>query len=211
MTIPSTLRLDMAKPVAEVLKNTLIMTEEYVQDIDFNELQFIQLPIKGSDQQVRIKVEAKANQDNKYKLESNQIFTLNRLSTKAALQIVGMTSFEFPKVKFNDVQEHLKTIGFLTKVKGDVTSEVGDATYLFSLTETPDAELKARFFDINDKDQLNKIFETLFFGSVELTFKGTVPEPEAPKEENKDDWLDLEKVFVNRNLGKIILSKSMNI
>nr|DAN24747.1 MAG TPA: hypothetical protein [Caudoviricetes sp.] len=211
MTIPSTLRLDMAKPVAEVLKNTLIMTEEYVQDIDFNELQFIQLPIKGSDQQVRIKVEAKANQDNKYKLESNQIFTLNRLSTKAALQIVGMTSFEFPKVKFNDVQEHLKTIGFLTKVKGDVTSEVGDATYLFSLTETPDADLKARFFDINDKDQLNKIFETLFFGSVELTFKGTVPEPEAPKEENKDDWLDLEKVFVNRNLGKIILSKSMNI
>ena len=211
MTIPSTLRLDMAKPVAEVLKNTLIMTEEYVQDIDFNELQFIQLPVKGSDQQVRIKVEAKANQDNKYKLESNQIFTLNRLSTKAALQIVGMTSFEFPKVKFNDVQEHLKTIGFLTKVKGDVTSEVGDATYLFSLTETPDADLKARFFDINDKDQLNKIFETLFFGSVELTFKGTVPEPEAPKEENKDDWLDLEKVFVNRNLGKIILSKSMNI
>ena len=211
MTIPSTLRLDMAKPVAEVLKNTLIMTEEYVQDIDFNELQFIQLPIKGSDQQVRIKVEAKANQDNKYKLESNQIFTLNRLSTKAALQIVGMTSFEFPKVKFNDVQEHLKTIGFLTKVKGDVTSEVGDATYLFSLTETPDADLKARFFDINDKDQLNKIFETLFFGSVELTFKGTIPEPEAPKEENKDDWLDLEKVFVNRNLGKIILSKSMNI
>ena len=211
MTIPSTLRLDMAKPVAEVLKNTLIMTEEYVQDIDFNELQFIQLPIKGSDQQVRIKVEAKANQDNKYKLESNQIFTLNRLSTKAALQIVGMTSFEFPKVKFNDVQEHLKTIGFLTKVKGDVTSEVGDATYLFSLTETPDADLKARFFDINDKDQLNKIFETLFFGSVELTFKGTLPEPEAPKEENKDDWLDLEKVFVNRNLGKIILSKSMNI
>lgn len=211
MTIPSTLRLDMAKPVAEVLKNTLIMTEEYVQDIDFNELQFIQLPIKGSDQQVRIKVEAKANQDNKYKLESNQIFTLNRLSTKAALQIVGMTSFEFPKVKFNDVQEHLKTIGFLTKVKGDVTSEVGDATYLFSLTETPDADFKARFFDINDKDQLNKIFETLFFGSVELTFKGTVPEPEAPKEENKDDWLDLEKVFVNRNLGKIILSKSMNI
>lgn len=211
MTIPSTLRLDMAKPVAEVLKNTLIMTEEYVQDIDFNELQFIQLPIKGSDQQVRIKVEAKANQDNKYKLESNQIFTLNRLSIKAALQIVGMTSFEFPKVKFNDVQEHLKTIGFLTKVKGDVTSEVGDATYLFSLTETPDADLKARFFDINDKDQLNKIFETLFFGSVELTFKGTVPEPEAPKEENKDDWLDLEKVFVNRNLGKIILSKSMNI
>lgn len=211
MTIPSTLRLDMAKPVAEVLKNTLIMTEEYVQDIDFNELQFIQLPIKGSDQQVRIKVEAKANQDNKYKLESNQIFTLNRLSTKAALQIVGMTSFEFPKVKFNDVQDHLKTIGFLTKVKGDVTSEVGDATYLFSLTETPDADLKARFFDINDKDQLNKIFETLFFGSVELTFKGTVPEPEAPKEENKDDWLDLEKVFVNRNLGKIILSKSMNI
>lgn len=211
MTIPSTLRLDMAKPVAEVLKNTLIMTEEYVQDIDFNELQFIQLPIKGSDQQVRIKVEAKANQDNKYKLESNQIFTLNRLSTKAALQIVGMTSFEFPKVKFSDVQEHLKTIGFLTKVKGDVTSEVGDATYLFSLTETPDADLKARFFDINDKDQLNKIFETLFFGSVELTFKGTVPEPEAPKEENKDDWLDLEKVFVNRNLGKIILSKSMNI
>lgn len=211
MTIPSTLRLDMAKPVAEVLKNTLLMTEEYVQDIDFNELQFIQLPIKGSDQQVRIKVEAKANQDNKYKLESNQIFTLNRLSTKAALQIVGMTSFEFPKVKFNDVQEHLKTIGFLTKVKGDVTSEVGDATYLFSLTETPDADLKARFFDINDKDQLNKIFETLFFGSVELTFKGTVPEPEAPKEENKDDWLDLEKVFVNRNLGKIILSKSMNI
>ena len=211
MTIPSTLRLDMAKPVAEVLKNTLIMTEEYVQDIDFNELQFIQLPIKGSDQQVRIKVEAKANQDNKYKLESNQIFTLNRLSTKAALQIVGMTSFEFPKVKFSDVQEHLKTIGFLTKVKGDVTSEVGDATYLFSLTETPDADLKARFFDINDKDQLNKIFETLFFGSVELTFKGTVPEPETPKEENKDDWLDLEKVFVNRNLGKIILSKSMNI
>lgn len=211
MTIPSTLRLDMAKPVAEVLKNTLIMTEEYVQDIDFNELQFIQLPVKGSDQQVRIKVEAKANQDNKYKLESNQIFTLNRLSTKAALQIVGMTSFEFPKVKFNDVQDHLKTIGFLTKVKGDVTSEVGDATYLFSLTETPDADLKARFFDINDKDQLNKIFETLFFGSVELTFKGTVPEPEAPKEENKDDWLDLEKVFVNRNLGKIILSKSMNI
>lgn len=211
MTIPSTLRLDMAKPVAEVLKNTLIMTEEYVQDIDFNELQFIQLPIKGLDQQVRIKVEAKANQDNKYKLESNQIFTLNRLSTKAALQIVGMTSFEFPKVKFNDVQEHLKTIGFLTKVKGDVTSEVGDATYLFSVTETPDADLKARFFDINDKDQLNKIFETLFFGSVELTFKGTVPEPEAPKEENKDDWLDLEKVFVNRNLGKIILSKSMNI
>ena len=211
MTIPSTLRLDMAKPVAEVLKNTLIMTEEYVQDIDFNELQFIQLPIKGSDQQVRIKVEAKAKQGNKYKLESNQIFTLNRLSTKAALQIVGMTSFEFPKVKFNDVQEHLKTIGFLTKVKGDVTSEVGDATYLFSLTETPDADLKARFFDINDKDQLNKIFETLFFGSVELTFKGTVPEPEAPKEENKDDWLDLEKVFVNRNLGKIILSKSMNI
>jgi hypothetical protein len=211
MTIPSTLRLDMAKPVAEVLKNTLLMTEEYVQDIDFNELQFIQLPIKGSDQQVRIKVEAKANQDNKYKLESNQIFTLNRLSTKAALQIVGMTSFEFPKVKFNDVQEHLKTIGFLTKVKGDVTSEVGDATYLFSLTETPDADLKARFFDINDKDQLNKIFETLFFGSVELTFKGTVPEPEVPKEENKDDWLDLEKVFVNRNLGKIILSKSMNI
>ena len=211
MTIPSTLRLDMAKPVAEVLKNTLLMTEEYVQDIDFNELQFIQLPIKGSDQQVRIKVEAKANQDNKYKLESNQIFTLNRLSTKAALQIVGMTSFEFPKVKFNDVQEHLKTIGFLTKVKGDVTSEVGDATYLFSLTETPDADLKARFFDINDKNQLNKIFETLFFGSVELTFKGTVPEPEAPKEENKDDWLDLEKVFVNRNLGKIILSKSMNI
>lgn len=211
MTIPSTLRLDMAKPVAEVLKNTLIMTEEYVQDIDFNELQFIQLPIKGSDQQVRIKVEAKANQDNKYKLESNQIFTLNRLSTKAALQIVGMTSFEFPKVKFNDVQEHLKTIGFLTKVKGDVTSEVGDATYLFSLTETPDADIKARFFDINDKDQLNKIFETLFFGSVELTFKGTVPEPESPKEENKDDWLDLEKVFVNRNLGKIILSKSMNI
>lgn len=211
MTIPSTLRLDMAKPVAEVLKNTLLMTEEYVQDIDFNELQFIQLPIKGSDQQVRIKVEAKANQDNKYKLESNQIFTLNRLSTKAALQIVGMTSFEFPKVKFNDVQDHLKTIGFLTKVKGDVTSEVGDATYLFSLTETPDADLKARFFDINDKDQLNKIFETLFFGSVELTFKGTVPEPEAPKEENKDDWLDLEKVFVNRNLGKIILSKSMNI
>ena len=211
MTIPSTLRLDMAKPVAEVLKNTLIMTEEYVQNIDFNELQFIQLPIKGSDQQVRIKVEAKANQDNKYKLESNQIFTLNRLSTKAALQIVGMTSFEFPKVKFNDVQEHLKTIGFLTKVKGDVTSEVGDATYLFSLTETPDADLKARFFDINDKDQLNKIFETLFFGSVELTFKGTIPEPEAPKEENKDDWLDLEKVFVNRNLGKIILSKSMNI
>ena len=211
MTIPSTLRLDMAKPVAEVLKNTLIMTEEYVQDIDFNELQFIQLPIKGSDQQVRIKVEAKANQDNKYKLESNQIFTLNRLSTKAALQIVGMTSFEFPKVKFSDVQEHLKTIGFLTKVKGDVTSEVGDATYLFSLTETPDADLKARFFDINDKDQLNKIFETLFFGSVELTFKGTLPEPEAPKEENKDDWLDLEKVFVNRNLGKIILSKSMNI
>lgn len=211
MTIPSTLRLDMAKPVAEVLKNTLIMTEEYVQDIDFNELQFIQLPIKGSDQQVRIKVEAKANQDNKYKLESNQIFTLNRLSTKAALQIVGMTSFEFPKVKFNDVQEHLKTIGFLTKVKGDVTSEVGDATYLFSLTETPDADLKARFFDINDKDQLNKIFETLFFGSVELTFKGTIPEPEALKEENKDDWLDLEKVFVNRNLGKIILSKSMNI
>lgn len=211
MTIPSTLRLDMAKPVAEVLKNTLIMTEEYVQDIDFNELQFIQLPIKGSDQQVRIKVEAKANQDNKYKLESNQIFTLNRLSTKAALQIVGMISFEFPKAKFNDVQEHLKTIGFLTKVKGDVTSEVGDATYLFSLTETPDADLKARFFDINDKDQLNKIFETLFFGSVELTFKGTIPEPEAPKEENKDDWLDLEKVFVNRNLGKIILSKSMNI
>lgn len=211
MTIPSTLRLDMAKPVAEVLKNTLIMTEEYVQDIDFNELQFIQLPIKGSDQQVRIKVEAKANQDNKYKLESNQIFTLNRLSTKAALQIVGMNSFEFPKVKFNDVQEHLKTIGFLTKVKGDVTSEVSDATYLFSLTETPDADLKARFFDVNDKDQLNKIFETLFFGSVELTFKGTVPEPEAPKEENKDDWLDLEKVFVNRNLGKIILSKSMNI
>lgn len=211
MTIPSTLRLDMAKPVAEVLKNTLIMTEEYVQDIDFNELQFIQLPVKGSDQQVRIKVEAKANQDNKYKLESNQIFTLNRLSTKAALQIVGMTSFEFPKAKFNDVQEYLKTIGFLTKVKGDVTSEVGDATYLFSLTETPDADLKARFFDINDKDQLNKIFETLFFGSVELTFKGTVPEPEAPKEENKDDWLDLEKVFVNRNLGKIILSKSMNI
>lgn len=211
MTIPSTLRLDMAKPVAEVLKNTLIMTEEYVQDIDFNELQFIQLPIKGSDQQVRIKVEAKANQDNKYKLESNQIFTLNRLSTKAALQIVGMTSFEFPKAKFNDVQEHLKTIGFLTKVKGDVTSEVGDATYLFSLTETPDTDLKARFFDINDKDQLNKIFETLFFGSVELTFKGTIPEPEAPKEENKDDWLDLEKVFVNRNLGKIILSKSMNI
>lgn len=211
MTIPSTLRLDMAKPVAEVLKNTLIMTEEYVQDIDFNELQFIQLPIKGSDQQVRIKVEAKANQDNKYKLESNQIFTLNRLSTKAALQIVGMNTFEFPKAKFNDVQDHLKTIGFLTKVKGDVTSEVGDATYLFSLTETPDADLKARFFDINDKDQLNKIFETLFFGSVELTFKGTVPEPEAPKEENKDDWLDLEKVFVNRNLGKIILSKSMNI
>ena len=114
-------------------------------------------------------------------------------------------------MKFNDVQEHLKTIGFLTKVKGDVTSEVGDATYLFSLTETPDADLKARFFDINDKDQLNKIFETLFFGSVELTFKGTIPEPEAPKEENKDDWLDLEKVFVNRNLGKIILSKSMNI
>lgn len=211
MTIPSTLRLDMAKPVAEVLKNTLIMTEEYVQDIDFNELQFIQLPIKGSDQQVRIKVEAKANQDNKYKLESNQIFTLNRLSTKAALQIVGMNTFEFSKAKFNDVQEHLKTIGFLTKVKGDVTSEVGDATYLFSLTETPDADVKARFFDINDKDQLNKIFETLFFGSVELTFKGTVPEPEAPKEENKDDWLDLEKVFVNRNLGKIILSKSMNI
>lgn len=211
MTIPSTLRLDMAKPVAEVLKNTLIMTEEYVQDIDFNELQFIQLPIKGSDQQVRIKVEAKANQDNKYKLESNQIFTLNRLSTKAALQIVGMNTFEFPKAKFNDVQEHLKTIGFLTKVKGDVTSEVGDATYLFSLTETPDADVKARFFDINDKDQLNKIFETLFFGSVELTFKGSVPEPEAPKEENKDDWLDLEKVFVNRNLGKIILSKSMNI
>lgn len=211
MTIPSTLRLDMAKPVAEVLKNTLIMTEEYVQDIDFNELQFIQLPIKGSDQQVRIKVEAKANQDNKYKLESNQIFTLNRLSTKAALQIVGMNTFEFPKAKFNDVQEHLKTIGFLTKVKEDVTSEVGDATYLFSLTETPDADVKARFFDINDKDQLNKIFETLFFGSVELTFKGSVPEPEAPKEENKDDWLDLEKVFVNRNLGKIILSKSMNI
>lgn len=211
MTIPSTLRLDMAKPVAEVLKNTLIMTEEYVQDIDFNELQFIQLPIKGSDQQVRIKVEAKANQDNKYKLESNQIFTLNRLSTKAALQIVGMNTFEFPKAKFNEVQDHLKTIGFLTKVKGDVTSEVGDATYLFSLTETPDADLKARFFDINDKDQLNKIFETLFFGSVELTFKGTISEPEAPKEENKDDWLDLEKVFVNRNLGKIILSKSMNI
>lgn len=206
MTVNQNYQLDQVKPVTEVLKNTLIMTDENLKKIDFDELLLIQFPIYPEDTHIELRLDTKQNSESLYKLETNQTFLLPRFTLDAALQLAGIVDRTYKKNQFDTIKEQLEKVGILTLVSGDVKSVAGNAVYRFTLTNrNQDETIKARFYDMTKEDEVEGLKDALFYGYVDFTFTGDLDEPTQPDEPDQP-WLDLDKVFTARNLGKIVLS-----
>lgn len=208
MSLNNKYTFDKIQPVVDVVKNTLLTMDDTLAAIDFDQLILVQLPIKVNDPTVRIRFDTKAVQTSAYKLESNQTFLLNRLSTDAALRLAGFEQRTFKKADFTEVNKYLSQIGHFTKIAGDIDQAAGNATYAFSLANNSSEDVKAHFIDCAKHEKFAHLFGVLFTGSVEFVFEGD--KNIAPPQPEPDPYLDLAPFFKNRNLGKILLSGSTN-
>lgn len=219
MSLKNEYNLSKVKSIVDVIKNTLILTDETLQKVDFDQFILIQLPIKHDDTQVQFKFDTKASLNVPYKLESNQTFSLNRLDASAVLELAGLTKREFDKSEYESIRQQLSDYGVLTVTSGSINDEEGDANCVFSITELGDKKIKANFIDCAKNEKLANLFDILFSGSVDLTFKGKEIENKIPFDPNNPPTrpndpmeprleTDISPFFKNRNLGNINLANS---
>lgn len=113
------------QPVSAMLRNCLITANPKLKEVDFTHLQMYIPVLTESETVANGQVLVKATAENRYRLESKQVFQYNRVNADEALTALGFADRIFTKAQFNDVAKLLTPVGTINVISGDINNVQG--------------------------------------------------------------------------------------
>lgn len=202
---------EVLRPVSAMLRECLVNANKEIAELDLPRLKLYIPQLSVHDDSIyQARVLAYNPNTTVYRLDSNQTFTYSRMEADTALTLYGITERVFKKSQYAELETLLSGVGELVVTEGSLTSAAGNATVVFYFGEQPDKQTgltPAYYIPLMPDNVVKAHYAIPFKGVVTFTFTGddsAITEPEEPIV-NPDDAnkIDLNAIFINRNLGNV--------